>query len=315
LRTGGPTAAQFLAVLRRALGTPYVWGGAAPGGFDCSGLVQWAAHTIGLRSFPRTSEQQWQAVQHISQAQLQPGDLIFEQWPGDGPAPGHVAIYTGAGKIEEAPQPGESVHEVPWSPGSVSAAGGRVVGYGRIPGLSGLGAPIGLGGGGGGIFSWPSDIVGAFGKAGTALDWFLQPGHWVRIWAGIGGSAAVLSGIWMMTHVGGDVASGVGVPRAASLPVGILLVGGGAVLLFVAFHNLPASVTNFPELIGYLAESVRGNVKGSPTGAAAGTAGGGAPSDAAAAGALPIPGSELLPLLGNTGPGPNVPGLPGVPIP
>ena len=313
LRTGGPSASAFLSKLRAALGTPYVWGGAAPGGFDCSGLVQWALQSVGLRNVPRTSEAQWGWVQRISQAQLQPGDLIFEQWPGDGPAPGHVAIYTGRGKIEEAPQPGEPVHEVPWSPGSVSAAGGRVIGYGRIPGLSGLGAPIGLGGGGGGILSWPSEISGAFGKAGTALDWFLQPNHWVRIWAGLGGGAAVLSGVWMMSHVGGDMAGGVGVPRAASLPLGILLVGGGSVLLFVAFHNLPANVQNFPDLIGYLVGSIRGNVTGTPS--PSGASGGGAPSDAAAAGTLPVPGSELLPLLGNTGPGPNVPGLPGVPIP
>ena len=109
------------------------------------------------------------------------------------------------------------------------------------------------------------------------------------------------------------MAGGVGVPRAASLPLGILLVGGGSVLLFVAFHNLPANVQNFPDLIGYLVGSIRGNVTGTPS--PSGASGGGAPSDAAAAGTLPVPGSELLPLLGNTGPGPNVPGLPGVPIP
>lgn len=314
LRPAGPSASSFLTKLRGALGTPYVWGGAAPGGFDCSGLVQWALQSVGLRNVPRTSEAQWAWVQHISQAQLQPGDLIFEQWPGDGPAPGHVAIFTGAGKIEEAPQPGEAVHEVPWSPGSVSAAGGRVVGYGRIPGLSGLGAAIGATGGGGGLLSWPGEIVHAFTSAGTALDWVLQPGHWVRIFAGVGGTAAVLSGVWMMSHVGGDMAGGMGVPRAASLPLGILLTGGGAVLLFVAFHNLPANVTNFPELIGYLVDTIRGNAAGGPVGAST-AAPTGSGQDANAAGQVPIPGSELLPLFGNTGPGPNVPGLPGVPIP
>jgi cell wall-associated NlpC family hydrolase len=65
------------------LGTPYIWGGATPKGFDCSGLVQYALERLGLRNVPRTSEAQWAWVKRISRSQLRPGDLIFEQWPGE----------------------------------------------------------------------------------------------------------------------------------------------------------------------------------------------------------------------------------------
>ena len=275
-RRGGPSAAAFLAMARRALGAPYVWGGAGPGGFDCSGLVQWAARAVGVHNMPRTSEQQWNFVQRISQAQLQPGDLIFEQWPGDQAAPGHVAIYTGRGRIEEAAQQGVPVHEVPWSPGQVSAAGGRIIGYGRIPGLGGSAAAAGAaaaGGAGGGIsttasiLSWPSEITSFFSGAATALDWLLQPSHWVRIICGLAGGAGVAGGIWQLSHAGGQ-AGGTGmaiVPRPAALPLGILMVGGGGILLFVAFHNLPPDVSSLGALLGYLKAQLQGNATGTAT--------------------------------------------------
>jgi len=51
----------------------------------------------------------------------------------------------------------------------------------------------------------PAVVVAFFRSAGTALDWLLQPGHWVRIFAGLGGGIMVLSGLWVLSHVGGDV--------------------------------------------------------------------------------------------------------------
>lgn len=47
------------------------------------------------------------------------------------------------------------------------------------------------------------------------------------------------------------------VPRPAALPLGILMVGLGSVLLFVAFHNLPESVGTFPDFIGYLTGKIK----------------------------------------------------------
>lgn len=129
-----PTAAQFVAKAKSYVGTPYVWGGARPGGFDCSGLVQWCLTAIGIHGCPRTSEAQWAWCHHIRESSLAPGDLIFEQWPGDNAPPGHVVIYAGGGQVVEAPETGQLVHVRPWS-----ATETRIVGYGAVPGLAGSG--------------------------------------------------------------------------------------------------------------------------------------------------------------------------------
>jgi hypothetical protein len=51
------------------------------------------------------------------------------------------------------------------------------------------------------------------------------------------------------------------VPRPAALPIGILMVGLGSVLLFVAFHNLPPDVGTFPEFLGYMTTKIQGGAK------------------------------------------------------
>jgi hypothetical protein len=115
-----------LHVALTALGTPYIWGGEsyAEGGFDCSGLVQWAWAQVGI-SLPRTAAEQWNATTHIAADQVQPGDLIFfyntdDQGPGIPtiaqllgiPSPQvitHVGIYAGNGLMLHAPKPGDHV--------------------------------------------------------------------------------------------------------------------------------------------------------------------------------------------------------------
>ncbi|KGF22447.1 C40 family peptidase [Corynebacterium tuscaniense] len=77
------------------LGTPYVWGGSAPGGFDCSGLTSWAYKQAGV-DIPRTAENQAVGRQ-VSYEELQPGDLVV--WTG------HVAMYAGDGQMIEAGSP------------------------------------------------------------------------------------------------------------------------------------------------------------------------------------------------------------------
>lgn len=77
------------------LGTPYVWGGSAPGGFDCSGLTSWAYKQAGL-DIPRTAANQAVGRQ-VSYEELQPGDLVV--WTG------HVAMYAGDGQMIEAGTP------------------------------------------------------------------------------------------------------------------------------------------------------------------------------------------------------------------
>ncbi|WME23552.1 MULTISPECIES: C40 family peptidase [Brachybacterium] len=89
---------------RTALGTPYAWGESSLSGMDCSGLVAYAYGQAGI-DVPRTSSQQAAAGQSISQSELQPGDLVV--WPG------HIAIYSGDGKIIDASGSKQQVVERP----------------------------------------------------------------------------------------------------------------------------------------------------------------------------------------------------------
>lgn len=93
--SGSAQGEAAVAAARTQLGTPYVWGGTQPGGFDCSGLTQWAYRQAGVE-IPRTAEEQ--AVgRAVSAEELQPGDLAV--WDG------HVAMYAGDGQMIEAGDP------------------------------------------------------------------------------------------------------------------------------------------------------------------------------------------------------------------
>lgn len=85
-------------------GTPYVWGGNQPGGFDCSGLVQWA---YGLGSNYRTTYQQTNLGAHHRDVYNAPkGALVFF---GSDSAPYHVGLSLGNGSFIHAPEPGDVV--------------------------------------------------------------------------------------------------------------------------------------------------------------------------------------------------------------
>src|SRR5205807_8390059 len=85
------------------LGKPYVYGGAGPDSFDCSGLTMyaWRAGGVGL---PHSAEMQYNSIAHISVSQLQPGDLVFFYTPIE-----HVGIYVGGGQMIDAPYTGAVV--------------------------------------------------------------------------------------------------------------------------------------------------------------------------------------------------------------
>src|SRR5690242_18316899 len=91
-----PEDAAVIKLAEHYLGTPYVWGGNKPGGFDCSGLLQfvWAKNGVHI---PRTSQEQFHYGRPVNMKNLQPGDAVFFE-PGPG-GPGHVAMYIGNGKV------------------------------------------------------------------------------------------------------------------------------------------------------------------------------------------------------------------------
>ena len=72
----GSARAELVDGALAMLGQPYRWGGAAPGGFDCSGLVEYAAAGAGVH-LPRTAHQQFNAGVPITRGDIQAGDLIF----------------------------------------------------------------------------------------------------------------------------------------------------------------------------------------------------------------------------------------------
>ena len=89
-------------VAMQYLGTPYVWGGASPAGFDCSGLVMFAYQAVGI-SLPHSSYAMWNYGVPVPVDQLQPGDLVFFD------ALNHVGIYLGNGELIDAPHTGSFV--------------------------------------------------------------------------------------------------------------------------------------------------------------------------------------------------------------
>lgn len=107
----GPVADMAIRAALAQVGTPYVWGGEEPGGFDCSGLVQYAYAAAGL-ALPRVAQDQHDAGPALpGTATLVAGDLLFF---GSGPAAvGHVGIYLGDGRMVDAPHTGALVRVEP----------------------------------------------------------------------------------------------------------------------------------------------------------------------------------------------------------
>ena len=104
LYAGGSTKGAI--ALRYALdqlGDIYVWAGAGPTKWDCSGLTMRAFQRAGV-SMPHFAAAQFRFGKNIPRSALAPGDLVFFGRPIS-----HVGIYMGKGKMVHAPRPGKRV--------------------------------------------------------------------------------------------------------------------------------------------------------------------------------------------------------------
>jgi cell wall-associated NlpC family hydrolase len=94
------SGATVTALARSFIGTPYRNGGADPGGFDCSGFVQYVFAQIGV-GLPRSVLEQASAGERVDRRDLREGDVIF--FAIDGRTISHVGIVSGPGTFVHAP--------------------------------------------------------------------------------------------------------------------------------------------------------------------------------------------------------------------
>lgn len=89
------------------VGQPYAWGGASPGGFDCSGLVMWAFQQAGI-PLPHSSQALAHGGQPVALSDLQPGDVLTFYSDAS-----HAGIYVGDGLMVHSSTYGQPVRVVP----------------------------------------------------------------------------------------------------------------------------------------------------------------------------------------------------------
>ncbi len=100
-----PGHPEIVAIAQRYFGVPYVWGGASPSGFDCSGLTMYCYAQIGIGMSHGATAQQ-RSSSPVALTDLRPGDLIFF---GNAGFSHHVAIFVGGSTCIEAPHTGDVV--------------------------------------------------------------------------------------------------------------------------------------------------------------------------------------------------------------
>ena len=107
---GSRVARRAVAFALAQRGKPYRWGATGPASYDCSGLAV-AAYQAAGRHLPRTAADQYRTGGRRVTGRLLAGDLVF--YRTSGPSGWHEAIYTGQGRMVEAPYTGASVRLTP----------------------------------------------------------------------------------------------------------------------------------------------------------------------------------------------------------
>ena len=96
------THSSVVSIALQYLGVPYVWAGASPSGFDCSGFTMYVYAKVGV-SLPHNAAMQYGLGHAVSRSQLAPGDLVFFNGLS------HVGLYIGGGRFVHAPHTGDVV--------------------------------------------------------------------------------------------------------------------------------------------------------------------------------------------------------------
>jgi cell wall-associated NlpC family hydrolase len=95
------TIAQSIALAKRFLGLPYLWGGRSSYGYDCSGFTQMLVRSRGI-TMPRDADLQaaWEGLEAVDRKDLRAGDLLF--FGSGGGKITHTAMYIGGGELIHA---------------------------------------------------------------------------------------------------------------------------------------------------------------------------------------------------------------------